>query len=70
MNDKNIPPPPVLPPNSFKIKDDYCLFHKGDIIGKEIYTCYNCKQKYCMDCAKKAKSAGYSCAKCKHLILI
>lgn len=68
MNDKKAPPPPMLPP-SFKMKENFCLLHKGDIQG-EIYTCPACKTKYCMECAKKARHEGKLCVKCKQLILM
>lgn len=70
MNDKKIPPPPVLPP-SIEIKNmvNFCLFHKGPIKG-EIYTCPNCKTNYCLKCAKEARNKGQYCVKCRQLILI
>ena len=68
MSDKDIPPPPILPP-SFKIKKDFCLFHKGDLKG-DIYQCTACKTKYCLDCAKKAKEEGKKCVKCKQMIFL
>ena len=69
MSDKKIPPPPALPPSSAKIGDDYCLFHKGKIMGN-IYQCVTCKAKYCVECAKKAKEEGKKCIKCKQLIFL
>ncbi|UCD00997.1 MAG: hypothetical protein JSV23_08940 [Promethearchaeota archaeon] len=68
MSDKEVPPPPVLPP-PFKINEYFCLFHKGDIQG-ETYTCPACKTKYCLECAKKAKVEGKLCVKCKQMILV
>jgi hypothetical protein len=68
MSDKNIPPPPILPP-SIEIKKDFCLFHKGVIQG-EIYTCPACKTNYCLKCAKKANLEEKLCVKCKRLVLI
>jgi len=68
MSDKKIPPPPVLPP-SVKIKENSCLFHKGDI-REEVYTCPSCKTEYCLICAKTAKSEGKVCIKCKQIIII
>ncbi|MFX1573209.1 MAG: hypothetical protein ACFFB0_10705 [Promethearchaeota archaeon] len=68
MKDKKVPPPPVLPP-SIHIKENFCLFHKGDIQG-EIYTCPACKTKYCMDCAIKARDEKRLCVKCKQLVLM
>lgn len=68
MSDKKAPPPPVLPP-TIKINENFCFFHKGDING-EIYTCPNCKTKYCLECAEKAKKEGNLCIKCKHLVLM
>lgn len=67
MNDKKVPPPPVLPP-SIKLTENFCLFHKGIIQG-DIYTCPKCKTKYCLECAKKAKLEGQLCVKCKQLII-
>ncbi|MHA1294334.1 MAG: hypothetical protein ACTSQJ_16950 [Promethearchaeota archaeon] len=67
MSEKKTPPPPSLPP-SFKIQENFCLFHKGDIQG-EVYICPKCKSKYCKECAIKAKSEGKTCIKCKQLIL-
>ena len=67
MNVKKTPPPPSLPP-SIEIKDNFCLFHKGDIRG-EIYTCPTCKTKYCLECAKKARLEAKLCIKCKHLVM-
>ncbi|MFX0000212.1 MAG: hypothetical protein ACFE9Q_15350 [Candidatus Hodarchaeota archaeon] len=67
MSDKKIPPPPTLPP-SFKIKDNFCLFHKGEIQG-ETYTCPTCKSVYCLECAKKARVEAKLCIKCKQLII-
>jgi hypothetical protein len=68
MNDKKIPPPPVLPPST-KFNENFCLLHKGDIEG-EIYICPTCKIKYCMKCAEKARTGAKLCIKCKQLILI
>jgi len=68
MSDKRIPPPPALPPN-IKLSENYCLFHKGEIVGNT-YTCPKCKIKYCMKCALEAKTQGTSCIKCKQIILI
>ncbi|MDX1797322.1 MAG: hypothetical protein R3255_01620 [Candidatus Lokiarchaeia archaeon] len=68
MSDKKVPPPPLLPPR-FTIKENFCLFHKGEISG-EVYTCPNCKTKFCLECAEKAKNEGKLCVKCKHLILM
>jgi hypothetical protein len=68
MNIKKIHPPPVLPPN-FAIKENLCLFHKGDIQG-EIYTCPACKTMYCLTCVQKAQKEGKYCVKCKGLILL
>ena len=61
-----MPPPPAMPP-SISIKKDFCLFHKGDL-SEDQYTCPSCKTKYCLECAKKAKSEGKYCVKCKQLI--
>jgi len=68
MSNKNLPPPPVLPP-TIKISEQFCLFHKGNIRG-EIYICPKCKSKYCLECAKKAMNEGKSCIKCKQIILL
>ncbi len=62
-NEKQIPPPPEMPP-PIEIKKDFCLFHKGQIKG-EIYECKKCSQLYCLECAKKASLEGKSCIKCK-----
>lgn len=69
MSDKKIPPPPSLPPNTSKIPENFCLFHRGEIKG-DIYQCVTCKAKYCKECAKKAKSEGLKCIKCKQLIFL
>ncbi|MFX0071403.1 MAG: hypothetical protein ACFFAO_09970 [Candidatus Hermodarchaeota archaeon] len=69
MSDKNLPPPPKLPPNNLKIEDNFCLFHKGPL-KKKIYKCPNCNTKYCLECAKKAKAEGKKCIKCKQLIFL
>ena len=68
MSEKNTPPPPRLPP-SFKVDEDFCLFHKGEI-GDESYICPNCKTRYCLKCAKEAKLSQKPCIKCKSLILL
>lgn len=68
MSEKKVPPPPVLPP-SIEIKNNFCLFHKGEIQG-EIYTCPSCKTNYCMECAKKARDEKKLCIKCKQLVLM
>jgi hypothetical protein len=68
MNNKKVPPPPVLPP-SISINENFCLLHKGEIQG-EIYTCPNCKTKYCKECAEKAFKEAKLCIKCKYLILL
>ena len=68
MNEKKIPSAPVFPP-SVRIKENFCLFHKGDIEG-EIYTCPSCKTQYCLECAKKVKQARRACIKCKQMIII
>jgi len=68
MNNKKMPPAPVLPP-SVKISENYCFFHKGEIIGS-IYTCPRCKTNYCSTCAKEAQSKGIPCVKCKQLVLM
>ncbi|MFX0174805.1 MAG: hypothetical protein ACFE85_01090 [Candidatus Hodarchaeota archaeon] len=68
MNNKKLPPPPVLPPTR-TISENFCLFHKGTIKG-EIYTCPRCKSNYCLECAKKAMNTGESCVKCKQIVLI
>ncbi|MBD3195410.1 MAG: hypothetical protein GF317_10165 [Candidatus Lokiarchaeota archaeon] len=68
MNDKKIPSPPVLPPK-IKIKENFCLFHKGEIEG-ETYTCPKCGTKYCLKCAKKARSEAKLCVKCKQLVMM
>ena len=67
MNNKKIPPPPVLPP-SIKVKENFCLLHKGTIEG-EIYTCPSCKTKYCLKCAQRAKTKAKLCVKCKQLFI-
>ena len=69
MSEKNTPPPPVLPPSLPKVKDNFCLFHRGEIKG-EYYQCKACKTKYCLECAKKAKAEGKKCIKCKQLIFL
>jgi hypothetical protein len=69
MSDKKIPAPPKMPPKDFKIKKNFCLFHKGELQG-EIYTCPSCKTKYCLSCAEKAKKEGKKCIKCKQLIYL
>ena len=69
MSDRKIPPPPSLPPESIKISENFCLFHKGKING-EVYQCVTCKTKYCKECAKKAKAEGKKCIKCKQLIFL
>ncbi|MFX0002995.1 MAG: hypothetical protein ACFE9C_02395 [Candidatus Hodarchaeota archaeon] len=66
MSDKQIPPPPILPP-TITLNEKLCLFHKGDING-EIYICPSCHTKYCLECAKKAEKEGKLCIKCKHLV--
>ncbi len=66
MDNKNIPPPPSLPP-TYEISKDFCLFHKGKIHG-EIYTCPRCNAQYCLNCAINAKNEGKFCVKCKQLI--
>ena len=68
MSEKKVPPPPALPP-TIGIKENYCRFHKGDLQG-DLYTCPSCKEKYCLECAKKAKSEGKKCIKCQQLIFI
>lgn len=68
MSQKKAPPPPSLPP-TVKIKENFCLLHKGELHG-ELYTCPACKSKYCLECVKKAKSEGKSCIKCKQIFLI
>jgi len=68
LSEKRPPPPPVMPPK-ITIKENYCLFHKGEITG-EIYICPSCKTKYCLECAKKAKKEKKVCIKCKQLIFI
>ncbi|MBY8985162.1 MAG: hypothetical protein KGD65_08855 [Candidatus Lokiarchaeota archaeon] len=67
MNNKEIPPPPALPP-SFKVDENFCLLHKGNVEG-ETYTCPSCKTKYCLKCAQKAKSEAKLCVKCKQLFM-
>jgi len=67
-DEKKLPPPPVMPP-SFKIKKDFCLFHKGPIT-EEIYKCSNCGQSYCLGCAKNAINEGKTCIKCKSPIFL
>ena len=69
MTDKKNPSPPIMPPSSVKIMENFCLFHRGDIKG-DIYQCNACKSKYCFECAKKAKAEGKKCVKCKQLIFI
>ena len=68
MSDKKVPPPPIFPP-SVKVKENFCLFHKGEIEGEE-YTCPSCKTTYCLDCAKKVKLEGKFCIKCKQIIIL
>lgn len=68
MDNKKLPPPPELPPN-VKISKNYCLFHKGEIIGN-IYTCPRCKTNYCSTCANEARLKGIPCVKCKQLVLM
>ncbi len=67
MSEKKIPPPPALPPR-IERKENFCLFHKGDLKG-ELYTCPTCKSQYCLECAKKAKQEGRNCVKCKQIII-
>ncbi len=69
MSDKKIPPPPILPPSDFKLKKNFCLFHKAQIKG-DIYTCPSCNTKYCMKCAIKARNDGKKCVKCKQMIFL
>lgn len=69
MSNKKIPPAPVFPPSIPKVDEKFCLLHKGKITG-EIYQCHSCKTKYCLECAKKAKSEGKKCVKCKQLIFL
>ncbi|MGV9173669.1 MAG: hypothetical protein ACOC44_08120 [Promethearchaeia archaeon] len=69
MSEKKMPPSPTLPPESEKVPDNFCLFHKGEISG-EIYECPTCHTKYCLTCAQKAKSEGKKCIKCKQVILL
>ena len=69
MTDKKTPPPPSLPPSTFKVDENFCLFHKGPIQA-DTYTCPTCKTNYCSECAKKAKSEKKSCVKCKQLLLL
>lgn len=68
MNNKKIPPPPVLPP-SFNLKENFCLLHKGPIEG-EIYTCPSCKTTYCLKCVQKAKTETKLCVKCKKVFFV
>ncbi|MFX0023181.1 MAG: hypothetical protein ACFE9S_12715 [Candidatus Hermodarchaeota archaeon] len=68
MDNKKVPPPPVLPP-TITLNENFCLIHKGDIKG-DFYTCPNCRTNYCIECAEKAKKEGKLCIKCKHLVLI
>ena len=69
MNEKKLPPPPTLPPSRTKREENFCFFHKGTLTS-EVYVCPSCKTKYCLECAKKAKSEGRKCIKCKQLIFI
>ncbi|MHA2391926.1 MAG: hypothetical protein ACXAEX_08140 [Promethearchaeota archaeon] len=68
MQNKRIPPPPVLPP-VIKIDKNFCLLHKGTIQG-DTYICPSCKTKYCMQCAKRAEQEVGLCVKCKSLITL
>ena len=68
MSEKKLPPGPNLPPKT-TLRENYCLFHKGDITG-ELYTCPSCKTTYCLSCAKKAKEEKRTCVKCKQLIFL
>ena len=68
MNNNKIPPPPVLPP-SFKVNENFCLLHRGNIEG-EIFTCPKCKTNYCLKCAQKANAEVKLCVKCKKLIIV
>ncbi|MFO8020542.1 MAG: hypothetical protein R6U96_18110 [Promethearchaeia archaeon] len=70
MTGKKMPPsPPELPPETDKIPDDFCLFHKGKISG-EVYECPTCHTTYCLECAQKAREEGKKCIKCKQVILL
>ncbi len=68
MSQKKVPPPPSMPP-SIKIKENFCLLHKGDLTG-QTYECPSCKTKYCLECAKKARAEKKSCVKCKKLFML
>ena len=68
MSDKKLPLPPTFPP-SFKESDNFCLFHKGNLL-EDIYTCPKCKTIYCLECAKKAQADSKSCIKCKQIVLL
>ncbi len=68
MSEKK-PPPPILPPPIAKLKQNFCLFHKGEI-NQPTYLCPTCKTKYCLECAKKVKLDGKSCIKCKQIIIL
>jgi hypothetical protein len=67
---KDKPLPPTLPPSEkSKLRENFCLFHKGEIKG-DIYECPSCHTKYCWNCAKDAKQEGKKCVKCKTFIFI
>lgn len=67
-DDKKRPPPPAMPP-SFQVKKDFCKLHKGIVMG-EVYECTKCGEKYCKDCAVKAKAEREACVKCKAPIFV
>ncbi len=68
MSQKKVPPPPSMPP-SVKVKENFCLLHKGDL-KEPTYVCRACKTKYCLECAKKAKAEKKTCVKCKSLFFV
>ncbi len=68
MSEKKVPPPPSMPP-AFKVNENFCLLHKGELKG-QTYECPGCKTKYCLECVKKAKIEKKSCVKCKKIFFL